>query len=242
MSSLILLPGLLCDHALFQPQVDGLADLCVPWVADLTRDSSIGDMAKRVLDEAPAAQFHLAGLSMGGYVAQEICRQAPHRVQRLALLDTRARMDEPDETRRRRILMQWAQSSEGFTPVTNRMLPLLIHPDRVNEAALVQTIRAMAERIGVQAYLRQQQAIIVRPDFRPLLRAIQCPTLLICGRQDVLTPLAFHQEMAAEIPGAVLKIIEECGHLATLERPAEVNSLLRRWLSATGAEVLGKAQ
>lgn len=227
---LVLLPGLLCDAALFAPQTRALADCCEPWVADLTRDDSIAGMAARALAEAPAGPFALLGLSMGGYVAQEILRQAPGRVTRLALLDTRARGDEPEETRRRHMLMRIAQSSDGFTPVTQRMLPLLIHPDRTGDEPLVRTIREMAERVGLQAYLRQQHAIIHRPDFRPALADIRCPALLLCGRQDALTPLAFHEEMAQAIAGARLEIIEHCGHLPTLERPDEVNALLRAWL------------
>lgn len=227
---LVLVPGLLCDEALFAPQVQALADVSQPWVADVTRDDSIAGMARRVLAEAPAGPFALAGLSMGGYVAQEILRQQPARVTRLALLDTRARGDTPEETRRRHILMKLAQSNEGFTPVTQRMLPLLIHPDRVGDAALVRTIREMAERVGVQAYLRQQHAIIHRPDYLAGLSAVACPTLLLCGRQDALTTLAMHEEMAAALPAARLEVLEHCGHLATLECPEDVNFLLRSWL------------
>ena len=172
----------------------------------------------------------LAALSMGGYVAQEIVRQAPRRVERLALLDTRARPDEPEETQRRHALMELAQQEGGFAPVTKRLLPLLVHPARVQDEPLVRTIREMAERVGLPAYLRQQRAIMGRPDFRPLLAAIRCPTLVLCGRQDALTPLAFHQEIAAAIPAAELKVIEACGHLSTLERPTEVNAALRAWL------------
>ncbi len=231
-TNLILLPGLLCDAALFAPQVGALCDVCEPWVADLTRDDSIPAMARRVLSEAPSGPLAVAGLSMGGYVAQEIMRQAPERVRSLALLDTRSRPDDEEETQRRRLLMKLALSQEGFTPVTTRMLPLLIHPDRVTEQPLVKIIREMAEGVGVAAYLRQQTAIIARPDFRPSLAQIGCPTLLVCGRQDVLTPLEFHHEMAAIIPNARLEIIEHCGHLSTLERPDEVNALLHEWLCA----------
>ena len=228
--SLVLLPGLLCDDALWAPQVEALAAERTPWVADLTRHDSIAEMAAAVLREAPAERFAVAALSMGGYVAQEMVRQAPRRVERLALLDTRSRPDEPEETERRHALMELAQREGGFTPVTNRMLPLLVHPARVKDEPLVRTIRAMAERVGLAAYLRQQKAIIARPDFRPLLPSIRCRTLVLCGREDVLTPVVFHQEIAAAIPGAELQVIEACGHLSTLERPQEVNAALRAWL------------
>jgi pimeloyl-ACP methyl ester carboxylesterase len=233
--TLILLPGLLCDAALWSPQVDALADICQPWVADLTRDDSISAMAQRVLAEAPAGPFALAGLSMGGYVAQEILRQAPQRVERLALLDTRARPDEPEETQRRHALMELAQREGGFVPVTNRMLPLLVHPSRVRDEPLVGVIRGMAERVGLPAYLRQQRAIIDRPDFRPALAQISCPTLVLCGREDALTPLTFHEEIARAIPGAWLVVIDRCGHLSTLERPGDVNHALRGWLTGAAA-------
>jgi pimeloyl-ACP methyl ester carboxylesterase len=234
--SLVLLPGLLCDAALWAPQAAALSDRVNVWIADLTRHDSISGMAAAVLREAPVERFALAGLSMGGYVAQEMMRQAPRRVERLALLDTRARPDEPEETERRRALMELAQRERGFVPVTNRMLPLLVHPSRVKDEPLVRTVREMAERVGVAAYLRQQTAIIARPDFRASLASIRCPTLVLCGREDALTPLAFHEEIAAAIPGAELTVIESCGHLSTLERPEEVNAALGAWLERNRGE------
>ena len=134
-------------------------------------------MAASVLRDSPWPEFALAGLSMGGYVAQEIMRQAPQRVTRLALLDTRARAELPEETLRRRQLMELAQSGRNFAPVTNRMLPLTLHESRVKDAPLVEIIRGMAERTGIKAYLRQQHAIITRADDRTLLPAIERPTL-----------------------------------------------------------------
>ena len=230
MPVLVLLPGLLCDAALWAPQVEALSDVCRPWVGDLTRDDTIAGMARRVLSEAPTERFALAGLSMGGYVAMEIMRQAPQRVTRLALLDTRARLDTPKETERRRELIGIARSERGFTPITNRMLPLLVHPERIKDGPLASIIRGMAERTGVDGYVRQQTAIMSRADFRRDLPRVARPTLILCGRQDVLTPLEMHEELARLIPDATLVIIEHCGHLSTLERPAEVNTALRAWL------------
>src|SRR3954467_11923699 len=227
---LLLLPGLLCDAALWKPQLAELADIADCFVVDFTSQDSIREMAASAPRAAPWEEFALAGLSMGGYVAQEIMRQTPQRVTKLALLDTRSRAELPEETKRRHELMQLAQSARDFTPVTNRMLPLLVHASRVNEAALVEGIRDMAQRIGLEAYLRQQHAIIARPDYRALLPQIKCPTLVLCGRQDRLTPLENSEEMAGAIPGAQLMVIEQCGHMSTLERPAEVNSALRTWL------------
>src|SRR5258708_2529604 len=227
---LVLLPGLLCDAALWEPQLSKLADIADFFVADLTEHETTQEMAASVLRDAPWKQFALAGLSMGGYVAQEIMRQAPERVTGLALLDTRSRPEQPEETERRHQFMKLARTQRGFTPITNRMLPLLLHESHAKDAALVKVIREMAERTGVEAYIRQQKAIISRPDYRPLLASIKCPTLVLCGRQDRLTPLENSEEMAAAIPQAKLVIVEACGHMSTLERPQAVNKAMRQWL------------
>lgn len=229
---LVLVPGLLCDAALFAPQVAALSDVCDTWIPDLTRDDTMEAMAKRVLAEAPAERFSLAGLSMGGYVAQEMMRQAPQRVERLALLDTRARPDSADELERRRTLIRIAEGAKALAPVNKRMLPLLVHPARLQDDALVRTIQGMADRTGIAAYLRQQSAIMSRADFRLHLKQIACPTLVLCGRQDAITLVGFHEEIAAGIPGARLVIVEDCGHLSTLEQPERVNAALRDWLTS----------
>lgn len=225
---LLLLPGLLCDEALWAHQVDFLSDIAEISIADMTRDDSVSAMASRALERAPE-QFALAGLSMGGYVALEIMRQAPQRVTRLTLLDTSARSDTPEQTARRRGLIELAEKGR-FKGVTPRLLPLLIHPDRQAEEALAGAIMGMAERVGQPAFLRQQKAIMGRPDSRPDLSGIAVPTMVLCGRQDALTPLPMHEEMAAGIPGARLCIVEECGHLSPMERPHAVTALMRDWL------------
>ncbi|HEY5597274.1 MAG TPA: alpha/beta fold hydrolase [Kiloniellales bacterium] len=230
---LALLPGLLLDRALWRAQIEGLADIAECRVADLTTQDSVADMAADVLAGMPA-RFALASLSMGGYVAFEILRQAPDRVAVLALLDTTARPDTAAQTARRRGLIKLAQNGK-FKGVTRRLLPMLVHTDRLDDAALTGEVTAMAERIGRAAFLRQQTAIMARPDSRPLLARIACPTLVLCGRQDALTPLAWHMEMAAAIQEAHLVVIEDCGHLAPLERPAAVTAALRRWLGRNRA-------
>ncbi|MDX2104504.1 MAG: alpha/beta fold hydrolase [Alphaproteobacteria bacterium] len=237
--TLILLPGLLCDAALWREQIAHFAskvqtDTARPVAvqfADLTLDDSIAAMAARVLSWAPN-RFSLAGLSMGGYVAQEILRQAPQRVERLALLDTSARPDSPDQTARRRGLIDLARRGR-FRGVTPRLLPLLLSAHRLQDAALTGAVMAMAERVGSEAYLRQQTAILNRIDSRPSLPAITCPTLVICGREDALTPLDHSEELAASIPAARLAVIDGCGHLSTMETPEEVNTLLDQWLGGT---------
>ncbi len=225
---LVLLPGLLCDQLLFAPQLPALASLRQVLIPDLTQDDSIEGMARRVLDTAPD-RFALAGLSMGGYVALEIMRLAPERVSRLALLDTRARSDTPEETARRRGLLELSAKGE-FRGVTPRLLPLLIHPDRLADDALTGVVMAMAEAVGREGFFRQQQALIAREDRRDLLGTIAVPTLVLCGREDALTPLAMHLELAAAIREATLVVIPNCGHLAPLERPQAVTRQLLGWL------------
>jgi pimeloyl-ACP methyl ester carboxylesterase len=227
---LILLPGLLCDAALWRPQVEGLGALVAPEIIDLSRDDSLGGMARRALAAAPP-KFALAGLSMGGYVAQEVMRQAPERVLKLALLDTSARADSPEQTARRRGLIELSEKGE-FKGVTPRLLPLLIHPARHEDKPLTDLVMGMAEHVGKEAFLRQQKAIMGRPDGREDLRRVSCPTLVLCGRQDAMTPLALHEEIAGLVPGARLVVVEDCGHLSTLEKPVTVTTAIRQWLAA----------
>ena len=227
---LLLLPGLLLDERLYAAQVEALRPQCVPQVVDLTRDDSIAAMAGRVLAAAPE-RFALCGLSMGGYVAFEIMRRAPERVTRLALLDTQARLDSAEARARRRDLIALAERG-AFAAATARLLPLLVHPDRREDAALGATIAGMAERVGREGFLRQQTAILNRIDSRPGLADIACPTLVLTGRQDLLTPVEVHLEIAAAIPAATLVVLPNCGHLSPLEQPAMVNAQLAAWLGA----------
>jgi len=225
---LALLPGLLCDDALWQDQVAGLASLADCRVAEFSSQDSVAAMAASVLAIMPE-RFALAALSMGGYVAFEVLRRAPERVARLALLDTKARPDTPEQTKRRHGLIALAEKGR-FKGVTPRLLPLLIHPSRLEEEALPAAVIAMAERIGKAAFLRQQRAILTRPDSRSDLVRISCPTLVLCGRQDAMTPVECHTELAAGIASSRLVVLEDCGHLAPMERPDEVTAALRAWL------------
>lgn len=225
---LVLVPGLLCDAALWTPQTRWLADIADIAIGDTLRDDSLAGMAKRILSAVPG-RFALAGLSMGGYVCMEIMRQAPDRVMRLALLDTGSRADSPEQTKRRRGLLQLAELGK-FKGVTPRLLPLLIHPDRQSDEALTATIMGMSARVGQDGFFRQQRAIMGRPDSRGDFKSYDLPVMVVCGREDALTPLGLHEEMAGLIVGARLCVIEECGHLSTLERPHAVTALMRDWL------------
>ena len=225
---LILLPGLLCDRALWRHPLEHLADAAEMSVPDLGSDDSVEGMARRALAAAPP-RFALAALSMGGYVAHAIMRAAPERVLRLALFDTSARPDTAEQAARRRGLIALAEKGR-FKGVTPRLLPLLVHPARLGDKTLTGAVMAMAERIGKEAFLRQQKAVMGRPDSRPHLPRYACPTLVAVGRADALTPVEVNAEMAGLIPGAALVVIEESGHLPPLEQAVATTALLRYWL------------
>jgi pimeloyl-ACP methyl ester carboxylesterase len=226
---LILLPGLLNDARLWRHQVADLAPLAELEVADLIGPDSIGAMAQRVL-AMRSGRFALAALSMGGYVAFEVMRRAPDRVERLALLDTSARADTPEQTARRRGLIELAQKGR-FLGVTPRLLPQLLHPDHVRDHAIANTVVQMARSVGREGFLSQQRAIMGRPDSRPDLANIRCPTLVLGGKQDAVTPPEVMEEIAAGIPGARLVLLDRCGHLSPLEQPEQVTAAMAAWLT-----------
>jgi len=226
--SLVLLPGLLCTRALWGPQIEALSPFIDISVPDVAAHPSMAEIAAMVLAAAPE-RFDLAGLSMGGYVAFEILRQAPERVARVAFLDTSARTDTPEISARRRGLIELAQKG-AFKGVTPKLIPMLIHPERIDDMVLTGQITAMAEDVGRDGFLRQQTAILARTDSRPHLADITCPTLVLVGRQDTLVPPDHAEEIAAGIAGANLVYIEDSAHLPTLEQPAETTAALRRWL------------
>ncbi len=226
---LVLVPGMLCNEDLWRHQIKALADVAEITVADLTRDDSINAMAQRILAAAPPT-FALAGLSMGGYVAQEIMRLAPQRVDRLALLDTSPDSDSPDQRERRLAYIRQTEYGD-FRGVTSKLLPLLIHPDRMQDKDLCDAVMAMTMKIGKDSFIRQQHAIMGRSDSNRDLERIQCNVLVLCGREDEITPLANHEKMARSIPNSTLVVIDRCGHLSPMEKPEEVNAAMRQWLS-----------
>jgi len=230
MEAIVLVPGLNCSPRLYTAQMPALWRFGPVTVADHTRDDTMAAIATRILAQAPP-RFALAGLSMGGYIALEIMRQAADRVTRLALLDTGARADTPEAGEKRRANIALAESGR-FTDVIDPQFPLYVHPSRANDAALKAGYLAMCHDVGPQAYVRQQKAIMGRADSRPLLATIKCPTLVLVGAQDAATPPALSEEMAAGIRGARLATIPDCGHLSTMERPDAVTQELVAWMNA----------
>jgi pimeloyl-ACP methyl ester carboxylesterase len=225
---LVLVPGLLCSARVFGPQIEALWPLGPVTIADHRRDNEIGAIAARILAAAPP-RFALAGLSLGGYIAFAMMRQAPERIEKLALLDTSARPDTPEQSAARHAFIAMAEDGR-LGEVVETLTLRYLHRDRHKDARLRGIVRAMAADTGPEAFVRQQQATISRPDSRPLLTDIRCPTLVLAGDGDELTPAELAREIAGGIAGSKLVIVPDCGHLCTVERPEPVNAALAQWL------------
>lgn len=231
--TLILLPGLMCDAAVWAPQAHTLSEMADCIVLDYGLRDSLIDMAQQVLSIAPAGRFALAGHSMGGRVALEVMRLAPDRVERLALLDTGTHplpsgQAGEKEKSGRTALVALAQQ-KGMRAMGRQWLPAMVHPD-VLGTALFESILGMLERSSPDQFAAQIKALLDRPDAAPVLPSINCPALVLTGEQDLWSPPAQHALMAAAIARARLSVIEHCGHMATLEQPMLVAQAMRQWL------------
>ncbi len=228
-ATLVLLPGMLNDARIWHHQSVALAQRASCHVADLTTQDSIAAMAADVLAQVPARRFALAALSMGGYVALEIMRRAPERVTGLALFGASARPELPEMAAFREKSIARAQTD--FFGVIDATANFAVHPERKADPIFQAEVRAMMARVGAPAFTRQCRAVMARADGRPLLASIQCPTLIVCGKQDAVTPPRLSEELAQGIAGAELLILEQCGHLSPLEAPEQVSAALLRWLA-----------
>ena len=226
---LVLVPGLLCSARLYTAQVTALWPLGPVEIADHRRDSDMAAIAQRILANAPT-RFALAGLSMGGYIAFAMMRLAPERIARLALLDTSARPDLPDQVAGREKFIALAEAGK-LSEVVETLIPRFLHRNRANDEPLTNEVRAMAAETGAAAFVRQTRAIMGRPDSRPLLSSIRCPTLVLVGEGDELTTPEMAKEIAAGIAGSTLTVVPDCGHLSTMEKPDAVNAALTAWLT-----------
>ncbi len=224
----LLIPGLNCTARLWAGQVADLGAGRAVMVADHAGAETIAAIAAAILAEAPP-RFALAGLSMGGYVAMEILRVAPERVARLCLVDTQARADTPEAAEVRRQLIEITERG-GFAKIAALQYPKLVAPARADDVELQRVVRAMADATGADAFVRQQKAILTRIDSRPSLGAVRCPTTVLVGADDQLTPPDMAAEMAGLVPGARLVEIPGAGHLSPLEAPEAVNAALWDWL------------
>ncbi|WP_037488149.1 alpha/beta fold hydrolase [Sphingomonas phyllosphaerae] len=210
---LVLLPAMGCDGQLWAQQVIALGDITHPELGDPTVDATLEAMAARVLAHAPP-RFAVAGVSLGGYVALEMIRQAPERVERIALFGTRASL-----RMRARTL-----DEQG-------MLAIAPHADPMLTPIISGPVQAMAERVGAEVFERQQRALLARPDIGDAIGGVRVPTLVAVGERDRICLPDDARELAASIPGAHFRLIRNCGHLAPMERPGEVTALLRAFLT-----------
>lgn len=235
MIDLIVVPGLMCDASVWQPQITELADNASIRVALPGARSSLAEMAEALLAAAPPT-FALAGHSMGGRVALEVMRRAAHRVRGLALLDTGYRAIERGQAGERersgRFELLAMARAQGMRAMGRRWLEGMIHPERHADEDLVAPILDMIASNPPELFAAQIQALLGRPDATAVLISIRCPTLVLCGREDAWAPVSRHKEIAALIDGSRLVIVPDCGHMSTLERPAAVSSALRDWLDS----------
>jgi len=225
---ILLVPGLVSSPRIFAPVVPALWRQGPVTAANHIRDDNMGAIARRILAEAPP-RFALAGHSMGGYIAFEIMRQAPERVAKLALINTQARPDTPEASTRRRARVARAQAGE-FRAILDELFPGFVHPSRRDRADLRQLVYDMGDDVGVDAFVRQQAAIMARPDSRPTLAWIKCPTLVLSGDEDNTIPNSLSKEMANGIHGAKLVILSQCGHLPQVEQPQATADALVEWM------------
>ncbi|HEX4075457.1 MAG TPA: alpha/beta hydrolase [Candidatus Acidoferrales bacterium] len=231
---LLLLPGLACDAEVWKHQARALGEIATVQVIDYGASDSIEYMARVALERAPQ-KFALAGHSMGGRVAMETVRRAPERVVGLALLDTAYKPLQPGEAGEREKAeragyVKLAQT-QGMRAMARTWLQKMVHPSRLADEPLVESIVAMMGRKSPEIFTGQIRALLGRPDATPVLSATRCPTLVLCGREDAWSVLDVHRDMAARLPNARLAIIETCGHMATMERPEAVTVALAEWFS-----------
>ncbi len=230
MTPLVLIPGMMCDERLFGPQVDAFSKDYDLIFASITEEASVTKLAERVLSQAPE-RFAVAGLSMGGIVAMEMLRIAPERIDRIALMDTNP-MAETEQVKAGRIPQMMAVREGRLAPVMrDEMKPKYLAPGPGRKDVLDLCMK-MALDIGPHAFLRQSRALMDRPDQSETLRGSTIPSLILCGRYDKLCPITRHEYMASLMPHAAFEVIEDAGHLPTLENPNATNQALARWLEA----------
>ena len=230
---IVLLPGLLCDDTVWVDQRKAFGAGVEVFVPDYGERNSIPAMAEQVLESVHSARFLLAGHSMGGRVALEVARRAPRRVAGLALLDTGYQAREPgdagEKEKANRMRLLALSREKGMRAMGEQWAPGMVHPARVG-SALYGSILDMIERSTPQRFEAQIQALLGRPDAAPMLESLACPTLLICGREDRWSPLARHEDMHAVIPGSKLRVIEDSGHMSTMEQPDAVSAAMLDWI------------
>lgn len=229
-TSLLFVPGLACNRTMWADQIDSLSDIADCWVAPLPAYDDLTEIATDILNDAPD-RFALVGSSMGGYLCFEILRQAPERVTKLALIGTTADPEMPDTTSRRWHMIEKSER-RGFLTMWREFIPRFVHPDRVDDPALVDALMKQAYEIGHYTFRQHQIAMTKRRGYHDLLNKVRCPTTILVGDGDILTPVDTHEAMAKAIPDARLTVFPNSGHLLSVERPKETAAALRDWVEA----------
>ncbi len=227
---LVLIPGMMCDARLFGPQIAALSGTVPILLASILAHDTVEALAADILAWAPA-RFALAGLSMGGIVAMEVVRQAPERVAALALLDTNPLAEVEAVKAGREPQIERVMSGGLGAVMIEQMIPRYLAP-RAHRPDIEGLCRDMAHSLGAEVFVRQSRALQQRPDQQETLRAYAGPSLVLCGRDDALCPVARHELMAELLPRATLWIVEGAGHLPTLECPGETTGALKQWYKA----------
>lgn len=230
---LYLLPGLLCDEIVFAEQVRALSDVCEIRIPSFRGLDSLDAMAQAVLADAPP-RFSVAGFSMGGRVAFRLAARVLDRIERFCAFDTGVTPASEAELPKRRALVDLA-NTKGMAALMEAWLPPMLHERRRSDPAFRAPLDAMVMRFSPQDHEKQIRALVNRPDARPVLPTIQCPTLIACGREDGFSPPADHEAIAAAIPGARLEIIPDSGHFLPVEQPEAFNKALRQWINLPAA-------
>ena len=236
--SLVLVPGLLCDQGIWSFQIDALADLAEIHVANHGEVDSLGGLAETIIREAPP-RFAIAGHSMGGRVALEVARRVPERLIGFAILDTGYEAVAPGEAGEReaagrRSMLALARRS-GMGAMARNWLQGMVHPARLTDSELIEPIVEMFQRRTPDFYALQIHALLNRPDAKAVFAGIRCPSLVLCGRDDLWAPPSRHEVMAKMLRHSTFGIIPNCGHMSPVERPRAVNEAFRSWIGSMEA-------
>ncbi len=226
----VFLPPMMCDARVFAPQIKAFSGRQAMIFAPLTMGDTVREMAGQVLAAAPE-RFAMLGLAMGGIVAMEVARQAPERITKLCLMDTNPLAETPAAAAAREPQIIAAKSGRLEEAMRAEMRPEYLAPG-TGRRAVLDTVMEMADDLGASIFVRQSRALQKRPDQQRTLRRLQIPTLVVCGEHDKLYPVKRHEFLADLIPDAKLAIVHDAGHLPVLEQPAQVNEILRDWMSA----------
>lgn len=228
MEPLVLIPGTLCASALWEHQYRGFSadrEIIIP---DITQDVSVKEMAERILNNV-SGSFSLAGLSLGGIVAMEIMKEAPERVNKLALLDTNPYPPTKEQVELWNNQQKQLQAGGFEQMVSEQFLPSAVFQEHAGES-VKEVIRQMSKDVGEEGFFKQLEANKTRPGAVDVLSAVKCPALVLAGRQDALCGPSMQEDLAKKIPNAKLVLIDQCGHLSPLDQPEAVTAVLSYWL------------